>query len=337
MQIRFRRQLAHVAVVIPCYRVANHIADVIRGLPDFIETIVCVDDGSPDETIAKIYSLGDPRVVLIRHDQNQGVGGAVVTAYAECLRLGVDVAVKMDGDDQMDPDNIEALVQPLLDGEADYSKGNRWRHLKELARMPRIRCWGNLALSLLVKPVSGYWQLFDPCNGFTAIRRSALERLPLEALARDYYFETSMLVQLNIVGAKVVDLPFPARYKGETSSMRLGRILCRFPWALVGSYFERLWRRYFTGRFNPVALLLGIGTTLTAAGTALGGWSAAWFDEAAHSLPGFVPLMALCAGLLLLLEAAVLDAGAQPRDALCRWESPLALAAAADKRARQAA
>ncbi len=315
------RRTAHVAVVVPCYRVAEQVVRVIRGLPDWVRTIVCVDDCSPDDSSERLRRLNDPRVVLLRHEHNQGVGGAVVTGYQECLRRGADVIVKMDGDDQMDPRYLPALLEPLLRGQADYAKGNRWADAEQLRTMPAVRRFGNLGLSFAIKMCSGHWQVFDPCNGYTAIRAPVLHRLPLAQLARDYYFETSMLVQLNVLQAVVQDVPIPARYADEKSSLRIGRVLRRFPGALFRSLMQRIWQRHFVRDFGPFAMFLTSGLLLTLWSVVFGGWH--WVQSSLTRTPataGQVMLAALpfLMGFQLLLQAAVLEMNQRDRVALCQ-------------------
>jgi len=310
---------AHVAVVIPCYKVADHIAAVIGGVPDWVRTIVCVDDASPDDSAQRILRLNDPRLVLLRHGRNQGVGGAMVTGYQECLRRDVDVIVKMDGDGQMDPAYLSTLIAPVLTGSADYVKGNRWYHASELTAMPRLRHLGSVGLSFLTKAASGYWGIFDPCNGYTAIRGSVLAQLPMQSLARDYYFETSILVELNICRAVVTDVPIPAKYGDERSSMRLSRIFWSFPIGLARSFVHRVWLRHFVRDFGPPALFLLWGLVLTGWGSAFGGWK--WVQSLQSGLPatpGSVMLAALpfLMGFQLLLQFAVMEIRDQPKRAL---------------------
>jgi hypothetical protein len=317
------RRPAHVAVVVPCYRVAEQVSRVIRGIPDWVATIVCVDDCSPDDCSDRLRRLNDPRVVLLRHEQNQGVGGAMVTGYQECLRRGADIIVKMDGDDQMDPRHLPALLGPLLRGQADYTKGNRWADQDQLQTMPAVRRIGNLGLSFAIKLCSGHWQVFDPCNGYTAIRASVLQQLPLNQLARDYYFETSMLVQLNVVRAVVQDVPMPARYADEKSSLRIGRVLRRFPGALLRSLLHRTWQRHFVRDFGPCALFLTSGLVLVGWSLFFGGWH--WLHSIWTQTPataGTVMLAALpfLMGFQLLLQASVLEINQRDRSPLCQDE-----------------
>ena len=317
------RPPAHIAVVVPCYRVAEQIARVIQGIPGWVQTIVCVDDCSPDDSSERLSRLKDPRVVLIKHQHNQGVGGAVVTGYEESLRRGADIIVKMDGDDQMDPRHLPALIEPLLDGRADYTKGNRWADPRQLQTMPGVRRFGNLGLSFAIKLCSGHWRIFDPCNGYTAIRASVLRNLPLSRLARDYYFETSMLVELNVVCAVVQDVPIPARYADEKSSLRIGRLLWRFPGALLRSLLHRIWQRHFVRDFGPCAAFLSSGLVLAGWSVLFGGWH--WWQSVWTGTPasaGTVMLAALpfLMGFQLLLQASVLEMNQRDRVPLCQDE-----------------
>src|SRR5512138_9444 len=220
-----------IAAVIPCYRVEREIQSVLRAVPGYIRHIIVVDDGSPDATADLVAASAkqDQRILLIRHLSNQGVGGAMVTGYRKALELGAQIVVKIDGDGQMDMHHLPALLKPLIEGQADYTKGNRFRDFQSLQKMPVMRRIGNMGLAFLAKAATGYWNLFDPTNGFSAIRSEALAELPLEKIDRSYYFETSMLANLYLIGAVVRDVPMPARYKGEVSSLLIHRILFEFP------------------------------------------------------------------------------------------------------------
>ncbi len=311
----------HIAVVIPCYRVAPHIESVLRGIPAWVRTIVCVDDASPDDSAARIARADDGRVVLLRNEKNLGVGGAVRRGCLEALRLGADIVVKMDGDDQMDPAHLPRLLGPLLAAEADYTKGNRWHDARALRQMPGLRRLGNLGLSVLTKAASGYWKVFDPCNGYTALRAEAALELDWDSLASDYYFETSMLVALNRIGAVVKDVPIPARYNDEISSLRIGRILRRFPWALARDGLRRLWHNHFVTDFGPFAMFAVGGLMLVLWAFIFGGWQwLASVRSGSAATAGTVMLAALpfLVGFQLLLQAAVLDITAGSAEALCR-------------------
>jgi len=330
---------AHVAVVVPCYRVADQIVRAIRGMPSWVRTIVCVDDKSPDDSAARILQLNDHRVVLIRHERNLGVGAAVWTGYEECLRRQADIVVKMDGDNQMDPRYLPDLLEPLLRGEADYTKGNRWSEADQLRTMPAVRRLGNLVLSFAIKVCSGHWRVFDPCNGYTAIRASVLRKVAHQAIARDYYFETSMLVQLNILRAVVRDVPIPARYADEQSSLRIGRVLRRFPLALARSFLQRVWQRHFVRDFGPCAMFLVSGLLLLSWSLLFGGWH--WLQSIATGTPataGTVMLAALpfLMGFQLLVQAVVIEMTQGDTVPLCRDET-LSLDLSAESRERMSA
>jgi len=212
-----------IAVVIPCFRVAAQLGDVVRSIPRRYAPVICVDDASPDDVVGALERLDDPRVVYVRHERNRGVGGAVMTGWTEALARGADIVVKMDGDGQMRGEHLDALVAPLLDGSADVAKGNRFVDHVELRAMPSSRLVGNALLSFAVKAVSGYWNVLDPTNGFVAVRSELLHRVDQGWLAEDYYFETSLLVALNVSHARMADVALPARYDDAPSSLRVSR------------------------------------------------------------------------------------------------------------------
>ena len=224
-----------IAVVIPCFRVAAHVGDVVRSIPRRYAPVICVDDASPDDIRGAVEALHDPRVVYLRHARNRGVGGAVMTGWNEALARGADIVVKMDGDGQMRGEQLDALVAPLLDGSVDVAKGNRFVDHVALEAMPRGRLVGNALLSFAVKLVSGYWNVLDPTNGFVAVRAGLLHRLDRSWLAERYYFETSLLVALNVAHARVADVALPARYVDAASSLRIRDIAATFPWLLARS------------------------------------------------------------------------------------------------------
>jgi glycosyltransferase involved in cell wall biosynthesis len=305
-----------IVVAIPAYRAESSIAEVIRTLPEFVDHVIVVDDASPDRTSEVLSSLANPRVEVVRHAQNQGVGGAMCTAFGRALDLHADIVVKVDSDGQMDPAHISPLLDAILDLGIDYAKGNRFLDGQALARMPRLRLIGNLGLTFLTKLASGYWHIFDPQNGFVACRRSALEKLPLERLARDYFFENDMLIHLNIVGCRVADIPMPARYGGEVSSLRVGQVLLSFPFRLWTRYWRRIYERYVVRDFSPIAVFLFSGSALLAWGIGFGSyhWYISWRDGVLASA-GTVLLAALpfLVGFQLVLQAIVLDIQSTPR------------------------
>src|SRR5689334_23159913 len=226
-----------VHVVIPCFRVRKHVCDVVRGAlaQASVSRVVVVDDACPEGSGAAVTEAfkGESRVTVLTHASNQGVGGAMVTGYAHAFAQGADVAVKVDGDGQMPPELIGRIADPILRGEADYSKGNRFFYPRNLAGMPRMRLFGNAMLSLVAKACSGYWSVMDPTNGYTALHRTAYANLQPERLVKDYFFENDMLYRLGIVRAVVADVPMPVIYGEEQSSLRIGRMLLQFPGRFV--------------------------------------------------------------------------------------------------------
>lgn len=306
---------ARIAVVIPAYRVAGQIESVIRGIPSFVGTILVVEDASPDDTAATVLRVADPRVTLLRHTENRGVGGAMATGFAEAVRRRVDIAVKMDGDDQMDPAELERLLAPLLDGKADMAKGNRYFSLSSLTAMPLIRIAGNAGLTFLVKLASGYWNLFDPANGYVAIRVSMLERLDLARLPRRYFFESGLLIELGIQHAVIRDVAIPARYGDEQSSLSVSRTLLGFPPRLVWGFGRRVFWRYFVHDFSALSVFLLLGVPLTLFGAVFGAvlwWS---YHDREYTPAGLVMLaaMPIILGFQMLVQAIVLDIQSVPR------------------------
>lgn len=304
-----------VAIVIPCFRVARHIAGVIRSIPARYELIVCVDDASPDDTAEVIAKLGDPRVVLVQRAANGGVGAAMKTGYTEALRRGAAILVKMDGDGQMSADDLDDLVAPLLDGSADYTKGNRFVDIAALRRMPRVRLIGNAALSLASKVSSGYWNMLDVTNGFTAVRAEVLRKLDFSKLADRYFFESSLLIELNIARARVTDVEMPARYGDEKSSMKLSRVLLSFPGLLARGWLRRFYWRYLIEDFGAVSVCVLAGVPMFLFGVAFGAWH--WIESVREGIPAtagtvFVAALPVVLGVQLLLTAVLLDVGASP-------------------------
>lgn len=312
-----------VAVVIPAFRTERHIRDVVTTIPAAASLIIVVDDQSPDRTAMIVSELQcrDDRIVLHRHEFNEGVGGAMCSGYRIALQHGADIIVKMDGDGQMDSSQLGRLIAPIVRGRADYTKGNRFLHATELGSMPATRRIGNLALSFLTKIASGYWNVFDPTNGYTAIHAAALARLDINRLGRRYFFETSMLIELGVVGAVVRDVPMPARYGDERSGLSLVKTVWDFPPKLLRGWLRRTWSRHFLRDFTPLALLLAVGLAQVAAGSA---WGAAWWWRSWRTgIPAstgtvMLAVLPLILGAQCLLHALLLDVEAVPRKPLQR-------------------
>jgi glycosyltransferase involved in cell wall biosynthesis len=265
------------------------------------------------------FAKKDGRITLIRHAENLGVGGAMVSGFRKALELGVQIVIKLDGDGQMDPAHIPALIMPLIQGKADYVKGNRFRDFQSLQQMPFVRRLGNLGLSFLTKVATGYWGIFDPTNGFFAIRAEILAQLPLDKIDRRYFFETSMLANLYLIGALVMDIPIPARYGGETSNLSIRRTLFEFPLKLLITFLRRILLRYYIYDFSMMSLYLMIGIPLLLFGGIFGGVK--WIEYASRGIPAptgtvMLPTLSVILGIQILLSAIEIDMNSTPRKAL---------------------
>jgi glycosyltransferase involved in cell wall biosynthesis len=319
------RPAPRIAVVIPCYRVSRSVLAVIGGIGPEVAAIYAVDDACPERSGALVArDCADARVTVISHESNQGVGGAMVTGYRAALAGGAQIVVKVDGDGQMDTAAIGELVRPVTDGLADYTKGNRFHEIEYLRTMPRLRLFGNSFLSLVAKFASGYWNVMDPTNGFTAIHRKALEMLPLDKLDHGYFFESDMLFRLYTIRAVVRDVPLPARYGDEQSSLSIGRASAAFPGKYVAAAVKRIFYSYFLRDFNAGTLQLCFGLLIAGIGTVLG--VSEWMRSSATGTPttaGGVMLAGLpvLIGAQLLLGALNFDIQNVPREPLDRGDA----------------
>ncbi|MDP6571909.1 MAG: glycosyltransferase family 2 protein [Rhodospirillales bacterium] len=267
-----------VAVVIPCYREVDHIGAVISGIGEGVARIIVVDDACPDHTGDHVRAqCADPRVEVIVHERNTGVGGATLTGYRRALETGADIVVKLDGDGQMDPALIPALIEPIAEGEADYAKGNRFHQLDHITQMPALRIAGNLVLSFACKLSSGYWNIFDPTNGYTAIHAKVAERLPFGKISKGYFFESDMLFRLNLLRAVVADVPMHARYGDERSGLRISRALFEFTAKHWINTAKRILYSYFLRDFNAASVELVLGMVLFGFGVVFGALK--WYES----------------------------------------------------------
>jgi glycosyltransferase involved in cell wall biosynthesis len=311
-----------VAVVIPCFRVKRQILSVIDAIAPEVQRIYVVDDGCPQDTGSHVEDhCRDPRVQVLYHAENRGVGAAVITGYRQALADGIDVIVKIDGDGQMDPALIPRFVRPILEGNADYTKGNRFYTVQGLRGMPAVRFLGNASLSFVSKLASGYWDLFDPANGFTAIHAQVAALLPFDKISQGYFFESDMLFRLNTIRAVVVEVPIEARYGDEESSLRPGRILGEFAFKHCRNLVKRIFYNYFLRGFSIASVNLVVGLALLTGGASFGAF--AWFRGAqagTFASSGQVMLAALpiLIGVQLILAFLSYDMANTPRVTLHR-------------------
>jgi glycosyltransferase involved in cell wall biosynthesis len=260
-----------VGVVVPAHDEESLIAGVVAAIPAFVDRVYVVDDASKDATSKRALDGGDPRVEVIRHERNQGVGAAIVTGYRRALAEGIDVACVMAGDGQMDPGDLETLAGAVARGEVDYAKANRLVTGQAWNLIPRSRYLGNAVLSLLTKIASGYWHVADSQSGYTAIGHDMLVQLDLERLYRRYGFPNDMLVSLNVWNARVRDFPSRPIYDvGEQSGIRLARVVPAISWLLLRRFFWRLGEKYVIRDFHPLVFFYALGILLTSIGLVLG-------------------------------------------------------------------
>lgn len=260
-----------IAVVIPCFKVTRHILSVIQDIGKDVSKIYAVDDACPEHSGHFITeNCTDPRVKVIFNATNKGVGGAVMAGYAAALADGMDIIVKVDGDGQMNPALIPDFIAPILAGDADYTKGNRFFDLEEIRQMPTTRLLGNTVLSFMTKLSSGYWDLFDPTNGYTAIHATVVRHLPLDKISTRYFFETDMLFRLNTLRAVVVDVPMDAQYADETSHLKISRIVGEFLVKNIRNTAKRIFYNYYLRDMSLASFELPIGILLLVFGILFG-------------------------------------------------------------------
>ena len=260
-----------VAVVVPAHDEEKLIAETLRSIPDFVDRIIVVDDKSRDDTVGAVRGLGDPRVEVIEHERNLGVGAAIITGYKRALEERIDVTAVMAADAQMDPADLETLVAPVARKEVDYAKANRLFTGRAWEIIPRYRYLGNAFLSLMTKIASGYWHVADSQSGYTAISLEMLELIDLDRIYPRYGFPNDMLVHLNVWNARVRDYPSRPIYGvGERSGIRLRKVVPTISWLLVKGFFWRMREKYVIRDFHPLVFFYLLGFVMGFLGLALG-------------------------------------------------------------------
>ena len=310
-----------IAVVIPSYKVKKHILGVIEGIGSEVDRIYVVDDKCPNQSGQFVLdNTTDKRVKVLFNPENKGVGGAVVHGYKVALDEGFDILVKLDGDGQMDARLIPALIKPIENQTADYSKGNRFFFHKELLdQMPKIRFFGNSALSFVNKIVSGYWDIMDPTNGFTAIHRTALSLIDLDKLENRYFFESDLLFRLGTIQAVVNDMPMRSKYEDEESNLSVKKVLFSFPAKYAKRFFKRIMFQYFVRDFNIGSVSLLVGSLLMLLGTVVGikfWYNSIVYQELASSGTVMFSALPIILGFQFLLFSLNYDVQNVPRISL---------------------
>ncbi len=311
-----KKTKSNIAVVIPCYKAKLHVIDVINNIPSYIDKIYCVDDACPELTGKYIEeNIKDSRVSVFYHEKNAGVGGAMITGYKFALKGGAKYIVKIDADGQMEPSIMSNFVDPIINGQADYTKGNRFYRLEDLSSMPKVRLLGNAMLSFMSKFSTGYWRIFDPNNGYTAIHADVLKLIPLSKISNSYFFESDMLFRLNILRAVVIDIPMQSKYENEISNLSIFRSLIEFSTKHLNNFIKRIFYNYFLRDFHIASVEWVLGPALLCYGIIFG--IAKWVESInlnTSATAGTVMLAALpiIIGLQLLLSALSFDIDNKP-------------------------
>lgn len=309
-----------ISVVIPCYKVKDHILGVIESIEKSVSYIYVVDDLCPQETGKYVLKkCKDERVVVIFNKANMGVGGATIVGYKRALNDGSNIVVKMDGDGQMEGTMLGHLVRPILDGHADFTKGNRFFDIEKLVFMPKLRLWGNAFLSFINKITSGYWNIMDPTNGYIAIHSNLLRLLPLDKLDNRYFFESDLLFRLGTIRAVVQDIPMQSKYGKEVSNLNIKRISFEFPFKYGNRFFKRVFYNYFLRDFNVGTMQLIFGFLLLCSGTIYA--TVKWYLSYSSGVPATSGVVMIAAipvliGLHLLISAINYDVANTPFKAI---------------------
>ena len=313
-----------IAVVIPCYKVKRHVLKVIQSIGPEVEKIYTVDDCCPEQSGTFIQSNNtDSRVCVLFNETNKGVGGATKRGYEQALRDGMEIVIKVDGDGQMDPALIPMFAKPIIDGRADYTKGNRFFSYDHVSRMPKIRLFGNAVLTFFTKASSGYWNIYDPNNGYTAIHCRALSMLTPDKIHNRYFFESDMLFRLNSIRAVVMDIPMVAVYEGEESSLRIKDIAMLFLTGHIKNFSKRIIYNYFLRDFTIASLELIVGVVFLLFGFIYGGinWTQSIIMH--NAAPGGVVMLAgltVIVGIQMLLSVFNYDVQNVPRIPLSSFD-----------------
>lgn len=261
-----------ICIVVPAYNEEKLIIDTLSSIPDYVDSIVVVDDKSTDSTLGKINQIDDTRLEIISHKKNQGVGAAIISGYKKSMQLGCDITAVMAGDNQMDPNQLTRLLDPLVEDKCDYSKGNRLLGPNARKGMPRFRLFGNSLLSFMNKLCSGYWDIMDPQNGYTALRNDKMKQLPLENIYSRYGYPNDMLIKLNALGFRVCDIVMPPRYQSEKSKIFVPTFIIRVSHILIKGFIWRLKEKYFLQSLHPLLFFYLMGFTMVPFGILASGY-----------------------------------------------------------------
>ncbi len=315
MEINTAKSERKIAVVVPCYKVERHIEKVVANIPEPVVSIILVNDCSPDNTkeLLEKMAAANRKITVLNHSENKGVGEAMISGFKEAIKQNCSAVIKMDGDNQMDAKYIPLMIEKIEAG-YDFVKGSQFFDRKAIMQMPRIRRFGNLMLSFLIKMSSGYWNIADPTNGYFCIKTDVLKRLDFTGIDNRFFFESSLIIELYYTGAKIKDLPIPAVYNDEVSNLSEWKSAFIFPPKLLRAFIRRLWLRYFICDFNIGSIYLMTGLPLFLFGIIFGiiKW---WYYASVNSLAPtgtiMITVLAIVLGFQMILASVQYDTTAK--------------------------
>ena len=301
-----------IAIVIPCFKVEKQIQKVVSEIPDYIASIILVNDASPDKTgeILDQLALDNSKITVIHHPKNQGVGGAMISGLHEAVKQNHTAVIKMDGDGQMDVAHFDKMLTAIFEEKYDFVKGNRFFDQKMLRKMPAMRRIGNIGVGFLIKMASGYWNIFDPTNGFFCIHSTVLKRVDFNRISKRFFFESSLIIELYYTGAKIKDVAMPAIYAEEKSNLSIWKALFTFPPKLCKAFLRRIWLRYFIFDFNIGSLYIFFGIPLFLFGLIFGIVKWAHYADMHTATPTgtiMISVLSLVLGFQMILAAIQYD------------------------------
>lgn len=311
-----------IAILIPYYKAANHIVKVITSINDFedyIESVIIINDKSPDELpLKELQQVIHKQInlVVLNNETNLGVGGATKKGFNYAIQNDFDLVIKMDADNQMDASFLPILIKSAQSNKAQMAKGNRFTNSKQMQKMPFVRRFGNIFLSFLTKIATGYWNNFDPTNGYFAIKTSVLKKIDFDKLANRYFFETSLIAQLYFLNAKIKDISMPPIYANEKSNMKVWKMPFLFLKNLFKIFVKRIIKTYFLNDFNIASLYIFIGLPLFLFGFLFGLFNWYYYNNIKTLAPTgtiMIVTLSIILGFQLILQAIQFDISNAPK------------------------
>ena len=305
-----------IIAVMPCYKSSQIAPLIAKDVIKFVDKLICVDDFCPDSTGEKVRNfVRSDNVDFIFHDFNKGIGGAMKSGYSYALKFEPEIIIKIDSDGQMDPYLIPKLIEPIIKGSFELTKGNRFANPKSIRKMPLIRLIGNIGLGFITKLSTGYWELFDPTNGFIALRSEVLNEISLEKVDNGYFFETDLLFRCSLSNILISEIAMEAVYASEKSSLNPLKEFFRFFYKHINIFFKRLTYQYFLLDFNPGSLSLCLGFILGIFSLIIGIRSFTYYRELNLETPLGIQILFLASSLIcnqLIISFIYYDVSQKP-------------------------